>query len=133
VFVPSVVYYPRNGVNASIEILEGRAKGQPDEVVARRVEEIPAVRRIYIEEDAGDDNCLLLEKLFEERETVVDRVREILQVQPDVERRSWRYRDFELINGRQAFQYMITLRLEVLLEGNFLLVNVFWVQKWDSG
>jgi hypothetical protein len=68
-------------------------------MVARRVEKIPAVCRIYIEEDAGDDNCLLFEKLFKERETAVDRIREILQVQPDVKRRSWRYRDVEVING----------------------------------
>jgi hypothetical protein len=73
-----------------IKILERRAKGQPNKVVARRIEKIPAVRRIYIEEDAGDDNGLLFEKLFKERETVVDRVREILQVQPDVKRRNWR-------------------------------------------
>jgi hypothetical protein len=63
-----------------IEIPERRAKRQPDEVVARRVEKIPAVCWIDIEKDAWDDNCLLLEKPFKERETIVDRVREILQV-----------------------------------------------------
>jgi hypothetical protein len=63
-----------------IEIFKWRAKGQPDEVMAWRVEQIPAVCRIYVEKDAGDDNRFLFKKLLEERKTIVDWVREILQV-----------------------------------------------------
>ena len=63
-----------------IEILEWRAKGQPDKVMAWRAEQIPAVCRIYIEENARNDNRFLLEKLLEERKTIIDWVREILQV-----------------------------------------------------
>ena len=36
-------------------------------MVARRREEVAAVRGVDVEEDAGDDDALLLEKLLEER------------------------------------------------------------------
>jgi hypothetical protein len=49
-------------------------------VVAWRVEQIPAVCRINVEENAGDDNRFLFEKLLKERKAIIDRVREILQV-----------------------------------------------------
>ena len=63
-----------------IEILERWAKGKPDKVVAWRVEQIPAVCRIDVEKYAGNDNRFLFEKLLKERKTIIDRVREILQV-----------------------------------------------------
>lgn len=49
-------------------------------MVAWRVEQIPAVCRIDVEENARDDNRFLFEKLLKERKTIIDRVREILQV-----------------------------------------------------
>jgi hypothetical protein len=63
-----------------IKVLEWRAKRQPDEVVAWRVVKIPAVCGVDIEKYSWDDNCLFLEKRFKERETIVNRVREIFQV-----------------------------------------------------
>jgi len=50
-----------------IEILERWAKGKPDKVVAWRVEQIPAVCRVDVEENAGDDNRFFFQKLFKER------------------------------------------------------------------
>ena len=63
-----------------IEILERWAKGKPDKVMAWRIEQIPAVGRIDVEENAGDDNRFLFEKLLKERKAIIDRVRKILQV-----------------------------------------------------
>ncbi len=62
-----------------IEILKRWAKGQPDKVVAWRTEQIPAVCRIDVEENARYDNCLLFEKFLKERKAIIDRIREILQ------------------------------------------------------
>ena len=53
-------------VDALVEVLEGRAERQTHEVVARRVEQVAAVRRVDVEEDAGDDDALLLQELLEE-------------------------------------------------------------------
>lgn len=50
-----------------VEILEGRPERDAHEVVARRVEQVTTVRRVNVEEDAGDDNRLLLQELLEER------------------------------------------------------------------
>ena len=46
-------------------------------MMAWRTEQIPAVCRIYVEENAGDDDRFLFEKLLKERETIIDWVREI--------------------------------------------------------
>ena len=54
-------------VDALVEVLDRRAEREAHEVVARRREEVPAVRRVDVEEDAGDDDALLLEQLLEER------------------------------------------------------------------
>jgi len=88
-------------MRAFIEVLERWAEGEPDEVMARRAEQISAVCRIYIEKDAGDDNRLLFEKFLEERKTIVDRVGEILQVEPYVKRCDRRNRDLKP-DGLQA-------------------------------
>jgi hypothetical protein len=98
--------------------------------MAWRVEQIPAVCRIDVEKDAGDDNRFLFEKLLKERKTIIDRVREILQVQPNVKGCDRGYLDFEP-DGFQALQDMITFHLEVLLESNPLVSNMLWVQKWN--
>jgi hypothetical protein len=49
----------------SVKILHRGPKGNPDELVARRVEQVAAVRRVDVEEDTRDYNRLLLEELFE--------------------------------------------------------------------
>lgn len=82
--------------------------------MARRAEQIPTVCRIDVEKDAWDDNRFLFEKLFKERETIVDGVRKIFQVQPDVEGCDRWYLDLEP-NSLQALQNMITFHLEMLL------------------
>ena len=42
-------------IQALLEGLHCRPVGQPDEVVTGTVEEVPSLRRIQIEEDAGND------------------------------------------------------------------------------
>ena len=57
----------RHGVDALVEVLERRAEGQADEVMAGGAEEVAAMRGIDVEEDAGNNDALLLEQLLEER------------------------------------------------------------------
>lgn len=87
--------------------------------------------RIYVEKDARNDDCFLFQKLFKECEAIVDGMRKILQVQPDVERGNRRYQDFEP-DRLQTFQNVITFHLEMLLKGNPLILNMLRIQKWDS-
>ena len=76
-------------VEALVKVLERRTEREPDEGVAGRVEEVPAVGGVDVEEDAGDDDRLLLEQLLEERQPGVERRGQLLEVEPDVERRLW--------------------------------------------
>jgi len=99
--------------------------------MAWRADQIPAVCGIYVEENAGDDNGFFFEKLFKERKTTIDWMREILQVQPDVKSCDGRYLDFEP-DVLQALQDMITFHLEVPLESKSLLLNVLRVQKGNG-
>jgi hypothetical protein len=99
--------------------------------MAGRAEQIPAVCRIYVEKDAGDDNRFLFEKLLKECKPIVDWVREILQVYPNVKGCDGRYLDIEP-DGFQALQDMITFHLKVLLESKPLILNMLRVQKWDG-
>jgi hypothetical protein len=45
-------------------------------MMARRIEEVPTLSRVQIEEDARDDDDLLLEASLEEGEAVCDGFRE---------------------------------------------------------
>jgi len=114
-----------------IEILKRWATRQPDEVMAWRTEQIPAVCRIDVKKDAWDDNSFLFEKFFKERKAIINRFRKIFQVQPNVECCDRRYLDLQP-HGLQALQDMITFHLEMLLEGNPFLLYMLRVQKWDG-
>ena len=57
---------PPDGVQTLIQVFHRRAEREPDEVVARRVEKVPTVRRVDIEEDTRDHDRLFFEELFEE-------------------------------------------------------------------
>lgn len=41
---PGLLEHTRDRVNAQVELLKRRPKREPDKVVARRVEQVPAVR-----------------------------------------------------------------------------------------
>ncbi|KAL7283653.1 LOW QUALITY PROTEIN: hypothetical protein ACG7TL_003089 [Trametes sanguinea] len=115
-----------------VKILKRRAKRETHEVVAGRVEEIPAMSRVDVEEDAGNDDRLLLQELFEERQTVVERGGEMLEVEPDVERRDGRDLDLEP-ELLETLQHVVAFMLEVLLEGDLLLHHALGVKEGDCG
>lgn len=120
-----------NGIQTLIELVQRRPEGQPHEMVARGVEQVPAMRRVDIEEDTWDDNCLLLEHFFEESKTVVEGLRERLEIEPDVEGRC--RRDLNLETHRfQTREDVVTLVLEVPLKSNLLLLNVIEVKQRDG-
>jgi len=71
-----------NTIETHLENIHSWTVAQPDVLVARRVKQIPAFRRIQIEEDTRHNNDLLLETSIEEVQTVVDALRERRQIQP---------------------------------------------------
>ena len=119
-------------IETLVEVLERRAEREAHEVVARRVEEVPAVRGVDVEEDAGDDDRLLLEQLLEERQPGVERRGQLLEVEPDVERRLRRdgYVQLHLV---EALQNVVALGLKVSLERYLLGHYALRIQERDSG
>ena len=117
-------------VEALVQILKGRPEREPHEVVARRVEEVAAVRGVDVEEDAGDDDRLLLEELLEEGEAVVERRGQLLEVEPDVERRDGRDGDVqpELV---EPLEDVVAFSFEVLLERDLLFVYALRLEQRD--
>ena len=59
--------HARDGVDPEVEHVDRRPKREPDKVVARRREQVPAVRRVDVEEDAGHADAFLLQEFLEER------------------------------------------------------------------
>lgn len=64
--ITSPATHHRIGRLAFIKILHWWTIGDADEVMAWGVEEIATMRGVDVEEDAGDDDSLFLQKLFEE-------------------------------------------------------------------
>ena len=62
-----------NAILTHVEILQRWPEREADEVVAGRVEQVPAMCGVDIEEDARDDNRLLLQQLLEEGLDIRDR------------------------------------------------------------
>ena len=58
--------HPLHSVQPLIQILERRTEREPDEVVARRIEQVSTVGRVNVEEDPRDHDRFLLEELLEE-------------------------------------------------------------------
>ncbi len=96
------------------------------------MEEVTTVRGVDVEEDAGNDDRLLLQELLEERETVVQRSGEALEVEPNVERRDGRDVDLEA-ELLEPLEHVVALVLEVLLERDCLQVDAMWVKEGDGG
>lgn len=115
-----------------VQVLQWGAERQTHEVVARGVEEVAAVRGVDVEEDAGDDDRLLLQELLEEREAVVQRSGKALEVEPDVERRNGWDVDLEP-ELLEALQHVVALVLEVLLKRDLLQENALRVEERDGG
>lgn len=110
-----------------VEILKRRAKREPHKVVARRVEEVPAVRGVDVEEDAGYHDRPLLEELLEERQAVVERRGEVLEIEPNVERGDRRDGNLEA-ERLEALEDVVTLMLEVLLQCDLFLQDAVGIE-----
>ena len=65
-------------------------------------------------------------------QAVVEGSREVLKVEPDVKGRLRWHRNLEA-KTLQALENMVALSLEVPLEGNLLLVDVFRVKEGEGG
>ena len=63
-------------------------------------------------------------------QTIVQRGRKVLEIEPDVERRCRRDSYFQT-KPSQTLEDVVTLVLEVLLQGQPLLADVFWVEERD--
>ena len=54
-----------NCVQSTIKVIQRRAEGKPDEMVARGIEQVSSMRRIDIKEDTRNHDGLLFEQFFE--------------------------------------------------------------------
>jgi len=64
--LPSPLQQIIDSIQPHIQVLERRTEREPDEVVARGVEEVSTVRGVDVEEDSWDHDRLFLEEFFEE-------------------------------------------------------------------
>lgn len=118
-------------IHTLVKIFHRRSKGQSNKVMARRVEQVPPVRRVDIEENAGNHNCLLLEQLLKECEAVVERGWQFLKVEPDVKCAGGGNIDVQA-KVVKTLEDMVALHLEVLLQRHFSLLDVVRLNKFDS-
>lgn len=106
--------------------------------------------RVDIKEDAGNHDSFLLQKLFEESlyvrvirtvfsvkekgeyQSIVERCRQFLEVEPDVESASGRALDVQ-VKFVEACKDVITLLLKMFLEGDFLHSDMSRIEEGDSG
>ena len=65
-------------------------------------------------------------------ETVIQRRREVLEVEPDVERARRRDVDLEA-EVLEALEHVVALRLEVLLQRDLLALDVLRVEEGNGG
>jgi hypothetical protein len=127
----SLLQHPRDRVDTFIQILQWRTKGKSNEVVTGRVEQVPAVGRIDVEEDTWDDNGLFFEEFLEEGQSIIQRRRQLFQVQPDIERGVGWHIHIQM-QSFETRQYVIPLGLEVFLKSNSFLVRVFGIEERKS-
>lgn len=121
-----------NAVETHLQHIHPRSIRQSDEMMARAVEQIPTLAGIKIEEDAGDDNDLLLETSGEEVQPVVDTLGQITEIKPKVEGGVWRVRELEA-HLRQATEDVVSLFAEVVLQGFHLAADLVRFEHRDSG
>jgi len=81
---------------------------EPAVVVARRVEQVAAALRVEVEENARHHNHLFLETLIEEAQPVLDPLRKVAQIQPDVEGRVGDLPELEA-HALQALDHVVAL------------------------
>ena len=74
---PNPLQHPLDGVQPPVQISNWRAEREPDEVVARGVEQVSTVRGVDVEEDSGDHDRFFLKELFEEGLPVRTRTRAV--------------------------------------------------------
>jgi len=129
--LPNLPQHPPDSVQTLIQILKRRTEREPDEVMARRVEQVPTVGRVDVEEDSGDHDRSLFQELFEESETVVQGWWEVIQVQPDVERAEGWDVHFQP-QLLKSCEDVISLRLEVSLQGEPLLGDMLGGQQREG-
>ena len=96
--------------------------------MTRTTKQIPSVRRIDFKEYSRYNNRLLLEQLLKEGQTVVDRVRQRLKVQPDVECGDRGHLDGKA-HGGETGEDMLAFVVKVLLEGKLFLLDAGGLQE----
>lgn len=127
----SLLQHPLYRIQSPIQVLQRRPKAQPHIRMARRVEQIPPVRRVDIEEDTRNNNRLLLQQLLKEREPVVYWGWKFLEVEPDVEGCGGGDVDFKM-HGFEAGEDVVAFHFEVFLESNFLLADVLGIEEGEG-
>lgn len=126
VSIVPVVSPPRPNCNHKRRRRRGRL------TMTRTVKQIPPLCGIEIEEDARHDNRLLLETRLEEVEAVVDLLRQLLEVQPEVEG-AVRLEGVLEAHLLQPADDVVALVAEVPLQRGHLGLDALRLQHRDRG
>lgn len=88
--------------------------------------------RVNLKENPRNNDRLLLQQLFKERQTVVDGVGQVLEVEPDVKGRDgW---DFDgETHGGEAGKDMVAFVMEVFLECDLLFLCARGFEQGEGG
>ena len=100
--------------------------------MARAVKQIASPCRIQIEKDARNHNDLLGKTGLEEIETIRNRTRQALKVEPQVKGRVGQVPDVEA-HGAQAVDDVVALVAEVVLEGHHFFLHEGGLEHGDGG
>lgn len=99
--------------------------------MARTIKQVSSFGRIEIEEDARNDDDMLLEALLKEVQSVADGRRQPTEVEPDVKGRVWHVCDLESHLSESA-QDVVPLGLEVRLQRLHLSPHVLGFEHGDG-
>jgi hypothetical protein len=130
--INSLLHNPLNGVHTLGQGIHPRPIAQPDKVMTRRIEQIPTLTRVQIEEDTRNNNDLLLETGLEEVQPVGNALGQIRQVEPDVEGRVGHEGELES-DLLQATDDEVALGTEVHLQRTHLVAHARRLEHADGG
>ena len=117
---------PLNTIKTLLQRLHLGPIAKPHEMMARTIKQISSLARVEIKEDTWDNDDALFETGLEEVQSVGNFLREVLEIQPDVEGRVWDGLDYEA-HVSEAFDHIVTFVLFV--EFSFL---VFGSRVWGG-
>lgn len=123
---------PANSIHTLHQRLHPRSITQPHEMMARRIKQIPTLTRVQIEEDTRHNNDLLLQTSLEEVQPIIDRIRQIGKIQPEIKRRIRHEGELEA-DFLKTTDDVVALVAEMGLEGSHLVADAGRLEHLNGG